>query len=711
MFFTVVWQLNRHIAGIKIWLTAVYSQALGWMLLSMRDHISDLFSIVLSNYLILQSILLFYLGVRYHLEKRFNLPRSLALLAFSFIPIQSYFTYVEPAILPRILLVYGYCIVIMGLIVRTLYGVEKTNKTTGMQMYQWLAVTIICLCFVRVASVTAAIQGLYDAAFSNYVSALLGFFMPQGLTLGVFILAYEKREKRILALRKKAKLDAELKNRYLATLSHELRTPLNGIVGMAQLMLDDTQISNPNRSKLTTIVKSGQHLAELANNVLEYSAMEGTDDKSLRLTSVRLLEFLNTIEDLLKPLALEKSLTFNVQCEHNLPKYIFTDVAKLRSILTNLLSNSIKYTEQGSVILSINRGAKNKLLFAVEDTGKGMSEAHFEEMLKPFNRGSMDVHKQSGVGLGLAIVQYLLTAMGSQLIWQKRQSTGTTVLFELDVAIDDVNEIEAVDSFETTTPIKTNNQLELLIVEDMELNVEVLTALLNHQHKLTIANTGQKAIDFLNIKSFDAILLDIQLPDMSGIDVYNAKANIMKNINTPVIALTASVSSKDIEYYQQLNFIDIVEKPIIKSKLYTALSKIKDETHTLSESEVISEPNPNFSSEPLTLLLENLTFERINQIALNLESELETEIERLTHFITTKDIEHFQQLSHKLSSRYGQFGLIEVNQTLKSMSCNTQPNLEELTTLRAVMQDAIPALFEYLNNYKNDKQKYTHHNC
>lgn len=711
MFFTVVWQLNRHIAGIKIWLAAVYSQALGWMLLSMRDHISDLFSIVLSNYLILQSILLFYLGVKYHLEKRFNLPRSLALLAFSFIPIQSYFTYIEPAILPRILLVYGYCIVIMGLIVRTLHGVEKTNKTTGMQMYQWLAVTIICLCFVRVASVTAAIQGLYDAAFSNYVSALLGFFMPQGLTLGVFILAYEKREKRILALRKKAKLDAELKNRYLATLSHELRTPLNGIVGMAQLMLDDTQISNPNRSKLTTIVKSGQHLAELANNVLEYSAMEGTDDKSLRLTSVRLLEFLNTIEDLLKPLALEKSLTFNVQSEHNLPKYIFTDVAKLRSILTNLLSNSIKYTEQGSVILSINRGAKNKLLFTIEDTGKGMSEAHFEEMLKPFNRGSLDVHKQSGVGLGLAIVQYLLTAMGSQLIWQKRQSTGTTVLFELDVAIDDVNEIEAVDSFETTTPLKTKNQLELLIVEDMELNVEVLTALLNHQHKLTIANTGQKAIDFLNIKSFDAVLLDIQLPDMSGIDVYNAKANIMKNINTPVIALTASVSSKDIEYYQQLNFIDIVEKPIIKSKLYTALSKITDETHTLSESEVISEPNPNFSSEPLTLLLENLTFERINQIALNLENELETEIERLTHFITTKDIEHFQQLSHKLSSRYGQFGLIEVNQTLKSMSCNTQPNLEELTTLRAVMQDAIPALFEYLNNYKNDKQKYTHHNC
>ena len=708
LFFTVIWRLNKHIAGMNTWLFAVYSQTLGWLMLSLRGQVSDFLSIVLGNYLILQSLLLFYLGIRQLLEKDRLLLPSLTSLILFFIPIQFYFTYIEPNVIPRIYLVYGVSIMTMCLIIHLLKKLPKINQTTGVVMYTWVALIIIIMSVARVISVTPSLTGLYDSAITNYISALVGFFLPQGMTLGVFILAYEKREQSIDLLRKQAKQDAELKNRYLATLSHELRTPLNGIVGIAQVMMEQLAEKTTKRQRqqqLETIILSGQHLAELANNVLEYAAMEESQDKQLKLSPQSLRFVLNNIAEIVTPLAAQKSLEFNLTLADDLPSHVNIDVAKIRSILINLVSNSIKYTEVGTVELTVNLlSDKNTIVFSVSDTGRGLSKSDFQRMLMPFTRGKLDIHKQSGVGLGLAIVQYLLNAMKSELCWQEKKSQGTTLSFELAVDIPEpsvLNDTAQIDSQYTvdhsnSAPIP---KLNILLVEDIELNIDILSQLLNKQHTLTVAKTGKQAIKQLTFTAFDVVLLDMQLPDISGIEVFNNQQDLELNKSTPVIALTASVSSQDINHYQSLKFLDLVEKPIIKSKLLSALAKVSSQNNTPLEKSNSSQIDHGFDPEPFNFLIENLPLNQVFAAVNNIPNELAQETSTLIMLLEQNKETEFLQLAHTMSSRYGQFGLINLNQELKLMSRSMPSSPRQLTKLKHLMQDALPILQAYLKKH------------
>lgn len=664
IFFVVIWRLNKHIAGVNIWLAAMFMQPVSWALLSFRTHVSDFMSIIVGNYLILASLLLFYIGVRAHLEKRTYLKEFLIGYTLIFLPIHLYFTYIEYNVVFRIYLVYCVSISIMLLSAYTLITLPDEKKTTGTIVYKWVAGMIALLSAFRLLTATGDIAGLYDLGISNFLGALLGFLIPQGMAMGVFILAYEKREAKIAALQSITKQEADLKSRYLATLSHELRTPLNGMVGIAQNLLANTKKEH-DKNSLRTIINSGTHLAEVTNQVLEYATLE-EQNITANMQETNVHKLISETHQLMSPSANEKQIKLSFAVDPAISDIVLLDHSKIRSILVNLVGNAIKYTSHGHVDIKVSLTADtlNKLQFSVIDTGSGIQIDDFQALLEPFARNKKDIHKQSGSGLGLYIVQTILSALGSKLQLNPNIKVGTHLFFNVDY----YPRSAGYGVKDEQLSVNHLPSLNILLIEDIALNIKVVKSMLErHNHKVTTATTGAKAIQLLSEQYYDAILLDMQLPDMTGIDVF-LKLTETKNHTANVIALTAAVTQEDLALYDEHNITRLVEKPVVEEKLLQSLSCIEADNQ-----EPANKIKPGVIFFDLTLfdfLVKNLPVSELSQYVHTLPKQFDSDISDLIELITkTTD---FSAACHKYSSYYGQFGLVQIQLQFKQLQNNPQ---------------------------------------
>jgi PAS domain S-box-containing protein len=335
----------------------------------------------------------------------------------------------------------------------------------------------------------------------------------------------------------------QAKSEFLANMSHELRTPLNGILGYAQVLLNDRTVDASQIGPLNVIRQSGEHLLTLINDVLDLAKIEaGKLELSPIDTDVN--EFLGIVVEIAHMRAQQKGLDFVTDIAPDLPAGIRVDERRLRQVLLNLLSNAIKFTDAGQVTLRVRFARPSRLYFEVSDTGVGIDPAVLDTIFEPFEQAGEVRRRASGTGLGLAISRRFVRLMGSEIRVESHVGAGSRFWFELDVPV--VSTDMAPPSTDTITTGYLGPRKTVLVVDDMPQNRAIALDMLKPLGFATAeAENGREALDKVQSLRPDLILMDMVMPEMDGMEATRRLRQLPGLEMTPVIAVSASASGTD----------------------------------------------------------------------------------------------------------------------------------------------------------------------
>jgi len=381
--------------------------------------------------------------------------------------------------------------------------------------------------------------------------------------------------------RRRAEEANRLKSEFLANMSHEIRTPMNGVLGMAQA-LKSTQLDDKQHRMLEIINQAGESLMDVINDILDLSKIEA--DKVEIEEAVFDLERLMTVAGSLYALkAEEKGLGFSVDLSDAVCAPHVGDPTRVRQVLHNLISNAVKFTERGSVSVSVERDDESgDVVFSVRDTGMGIAPDALAHLFSPFTQADASTtRKHGGTGLGLAISKRLCTLMGGWIRAESVPGEGATFQFGLPLKLSATDApVEAqpfTDAGQGTDAGSQGRVARILAAEDNKMNQEVLTALLGATGaELTMVSNGRQAVEAWRSGDFDLILMDVQMPVMDGVMATREirALEAMDNLShTPIVALTANAMTHQVEDYLAAGMDDHVAKPVRVEKLFAAIER------------------------------------------------------------------------------------------------------------------------------------------
>ncbi|MEK7989829.1 MAG: PAS domain S-box protein [Thiotrichaceae bacterium] len=388
---------------------------------------------------------------------------------------------------------------------------------------------------------------------------------------------------------REAQIESEKANQaktlFLANMSHELRTPLNGILGYAQLLERDKNLSNKQLQSLNIIQRSGEHLLTLINDILDLSKIEAGKFE-LYPTEFRLAEFLLDIVDLFSIRAKQKGIDFSykqlTQDQQNFPIEVYLDEKRLRQILLNLLSNAIKFTDTGKVCLKyIYR--EQRLRFEVQDTGLGINQQYLNSIFEPFQQiENLHTKSQEGTGLGLPITQRLVYMMNGELHVETEPSKGSLFWFEIPLSKARYVNKQAIAPTQQSQHIigyrlvnsTSQHKLKVLIADDIKENGLLLESLLEPLgFKIQQAQDGRQAIKKAKEFHPDIIIMDMKMPIMDGLETTRILRQLPLFENTLIIAFSASVLEQQQKDMLAAGCNDFLSKPIKGNDLFNCLVK------------------------------------------------------------------------------------------------------------------------------------------
>ncbi|EEA01859.1 PAS/PAC sensor hybrid histidine kinase, partial [Burkholderia sp. H160] len=335
----------------------------------------------------------------------------------------------------------------------------------------------------------------------------------------------------------------QAKSDFLAHMSHELRTPLNAILGYAQILKLDTTLDQRQINGLTVIQRSGEHLLMLINDILDIAKIEA-GRMELNLSDVSLEQLVHFIAESIRVKATEKGLAFACEMPPDLPAGVRVDEIRLRQALLNLLSNAIRFTEQGSVRLSVAFTPPTRLCFEVQDTGIGIDEGRLEEIFRPFEQVSDERHRFGGTGLGLAISRQLVRLMGGEIHVESRRDIGSTFSIVLDVEV--VAPPAAVAVSERIVSGYKGPRKAILVVDDVAENRAVMVDMLGPLgFDMEEAADGSEALEKTASLHPALVLMDVVMPGMDGLEATRRLRQMPEFRDLPIVAVSASASGTD----------------------------------------------------------------------------------------------------------------------------------------------------------------------
>jgi PAS domain S-box-containing protein len=335
----------------------------------------------------------------------------------------------------------------------------------------------------------------------------------------------------------------QAKSEFLSNMSHELRTPLNGILGYAQILLNDRTVGENQIGALNVIRQSGEHLLTLINDILDLAKIEA-GKLELHPVDTDLGEFLRMIVAMVRVRAEQKGLEFVTDIAPDLPAGIRVDERRLRQVLLNLLSNAIKFTDTGRVTLHVRFAPPSRLRFEVRDTGVGIDSGLLDTIFEPFEQVGEKQRRSGGTGLGLAISRRFMRLMGSEIQVDSRVGEGSNFWLELDVPVASTG--MAPSSIDTITTGYTGPRKTVLIVDDLPQNRAIAQDMLKPLGFVTAeAKNGREALGKVQALRPDLILMDMVMPEMDGLEATRRLRQLPGLETIPVIAVSASASGTD----------------------------------------------------------------------------------------------------------------------------------------------------------------------
>ncbi|MDD5134723.1 MAG: response regulator [Phycisphaerae bacterium] len=368
------------------------------------------------------------------------------------------------------------------------------------------------------------------------------------------------------------------KSEFLANMSHEIRTPMNAIIGFSEVLEEET-LTEQQKQYIKLILDSSRHLLGLVNDILDFSKIEAgqMNTESIECDVRALLE---NVESLIKPSVEKKNLQLKIECSDDVPIVIMTDPARLRQCLINLLSNSVKFTEQGYVKIFAHKVSKDNnpfVEFAVSDTGIGIPAEKLGTIFDSFTQADgSTTRKYGGTGLGLTITKQLAELMGGNVTTESQVGHGSTFKFLVPATIPQEQSLESGLSENTgeteqeTEDKQGSLQAEfsgrVLVAEDGMANQVLIKLLLEKLgFVVTVAKDGLEAIDAVKNQHFEIIFMDMQMPNLNGYETTKRLRSL--GINTPIIAMTANTAAEDEKQCVAAGCDNFVPKPIDKALL------------------------------------------------------------------------------------------------------------------------------------------------
>ncbi|EOS1125933.1 aerobic respiration two-component sensor histidine kinase ArcB [Escherichia coli] len=466
------------------------------------------------------------------------------------------------------------------------------------------------------------------------------------------------------------------KTTFISTISHELRTPLNGIVGLSRILLD-TELTAEQEKYLKTIHVSAVTLGNIFNDIIDMDKMERRkvqlDNQPVDFTS-----FLADLENLSALQAQQKGLRFNLEPTLPLPHQVITDGTRLRQILWNLISNAVKFTQQGQVTVRVRYDEGDMLHFEVEDSGIGIPQDELDKIFAMYYqvKDSHGGKPATGTGIGLAVSRRLAKNMGGDITVTSEQGKGS--IFTLTIHAPSVAE-EVDDAFdEDDMPLPA---LNVLLVEDIELNVIVARSVLEKLgNSVDVAMTGKAALEMFKPGEYDLVLLDIQLPDMTGLDISRELTKRYPREDLPpLVALTANVL-KDKQEYLNAGMDDVLSKPLSVPALTAMIKKFWD-TQDDEESTVTTEENSKSEAlldiPMLEQYLELVGPKLITDGLAVFEKMMPGYVNVLESNLTAQDKKGIVEEGHKIKGAAGSVGLRHLQQLGQQIQSPDLPAWED----------------------------------
>ncbi len=375
-------------------------------------------------------------------------------------------------------------------------------------------------------------------------------------------------ESELLQAKEEAIRANNAKSDFLSTMSHEIRTPLNVIVGIIHVLLEEQHLPSQ-QENLEIVSINADNLKYLINDILDFSKIE-SGKLELEQGEIHITELLQNIKKAHIPPAAEKGLALKLFLDDEIPEAVVGDSMRLGQIISNLVANAIKYTEEGEIDITCTVLNQNKqqatIQFSVHDTGIGIPKNEQDLVFEPFRQASNRLRQgqtNHGTGLGLSIISQLVQFMNSKIDLQSTEGVGSTFSFVVNFPLAEINNSKQLTNQENPTESPLNQHKRILVVEDFHFNVLVIQKVLNKfQVQLEIAENGQQALDILERRAhdFDLILMDLRMPIMDGITA--TKEIRQRNITTPIIALTASTTVETMKTVKEIGMNGFISKPI-----------------------------------------------------------------------------------------------------------------------------------------------------